>query len=176
MFEGLGCIPGEYDIKIDSSVQPVIQPTRKVPLNLRPKLRQVLDEMERRDVIVKRTDPTEWVSALLLVEKKNGSVRVCMDPVPLNKANKREHYNIPTFDDVVAEMHGKKIFTLIDMRDGFWHIMLSENSSGLCTFSTPFGRYKRLSMGLSCSPEVFQRKNMNFLVTYQTPTSFMMTL
>ena len=162
VFKGLGCVPGEYDIKIDPSVPPVIQPTRKVPLNLRPKLRQVLDEMERRGVIVKRTDPTEWVNALLLVEKKNGTLRVCMDPVPLNKAIKREHYSIPTFDDVVAEMHGKKMFTLIDMRDGFWHVKLSEASSRLCTFSTPFGRYsyERLSMGLSCSPEVFQRKNI----------------
>jgi hypothetical protein len=116
--------------------------------------------MERRGVIVKRTEPTDWVSALLLIEKKNGSLRVCMDPIPLNMAIKCEHYVTPTFDDVVAEMHGKKIFTLIDMRDRFWHVRLSEASSRLCPFSTPFGRYsyKRLSMGLSCSPNIFSRK------------------
>ena len=80
-----------------------------------------------------------------------------MDHVPLNKAIKRERYNILTFDDVVAEMHGKKIFLLIDMRDGCWQIELSEESSRLCTFSTPFGRYsyQRLVMRLSCCPEVF---------------------
>jgi hypothetical protein len=89
VFEGLGCVPGEYDIKIDPSVPPVIQPTRKVPLNLRPKLWQVLNEMERRGVIVKRTEPTDWVSALLLIEKKNGSLWVCMDPIPLNKVGYR---------------------------------------------------------------------------------------
>ncbi len=162
VFKGLGCLVGEYNITVDPSVRPVVQPTRKVPLNLRPKLKQLLDDLEQRGVIVKRTEPTDWVNALLLVEKKNGSLRVCMDPVPLNKAIKREHYTIPTFDDVVAHMHGKKLFTLIDMRDGFWQIQLNEASSKLCTFSTPFGRYsyKRLCMGISCAPEVFQRRNI----------------
>jgi hypothetical protein len=86
----VGCLDGEYNITVDPSVRPVVQPARKVPLNLRPKLKQLLDDLERRGVIVKRTEPTEWVNALSLVEKKNGSLRVCMDPVPLNKAIKRD--------------------------------------------------------------------------------------
>jgi hypothetical protein len=132
VFKGLGCLDGEYNVTIDPSVRPIVQPTRKVPLNLRPKLKQLLDDLERRGVIIKRTEPTDWVNALLLVEKKNGSLRVCMDPVPLNKAIKRERYSIPTFDDVLAHMHGKKLFTLIDMR-------------------MAFGRYSSTRPGLSCA-------------------------
>jgi hypothetical protein len=82
-FEGLSCIPGEYDITVDESVPPVVQPTRRVPLHLRPKLQQLLNDMERRGIIMKRTEPTDWCNALVIVEKKNGKLRACIDPVPL---------------------------------------------------------------------------------------------
>jgi len=154
-------MPGEYTIAVDPSVHPVVQPPRKIPLHLKPKLRVELDCMESPQIICKRNEPTDWVSALLTVEKPNGQLRVCLDPRPLNKAIKREHFQIQTFDDVIAELHGKRMFTIIDMRDGFWHIKLDDASSKLCTFNTPFGRYSylRLPFGISSSPEVFQRKN-----------------
>jgi len=161
VFTGLGAMPGEYSIAVDPSVRPVIQPPRKVPLHLKAKLRAELDRMEQQQIICKRTEPTDWVSALLTVEKPNGQLRVCLDPRPLNKAIKREHFQIPTFDDVVSELNGKRMFTIIDMRESFWQVKLDEASSKLCTFSTPFGRYSylRLPFGVSSAPEVFQRKN-----------------
>ena len=161
VFSGLGAMPGEYSIAVDPSVRPVIQPPRKIPLHLIAKLRAELDRMESLGVICKRSEPTDWVSALLTVEKPNGQLRVCLDPRPLNKAIKREHFQIPTFDDVIAELNGKRKFTIIDMRDGYWNIMLDDVSSKLCTFNTPFGRYSylRLPFGISSAPEVFQRKN-----------------
>ena len=161
VFSGLGAMPGEYSIAVDPSVRPVVQPPRKIPLHLKAKLRAELDRMEQQQIICKRNEPTDWVSALLTVEKPNGQLRVCLDPRPLNKAIKREHFQIPTFDDVIAELNGKRMFTIIDMRDGFWHIKLDDASSKLCTFNTPFGRYSylRLPFGISSAPEVFQRKN-----------------
>jgi hypothetical protein len=75
VFEGLGCIPGEYDITVDESVPPVKQPTRRVPLHLSPKLQQLLNDLERRGIILKRTEPTDWCNALVIVEKKNGNLR-----------------------------------------------------------------------------------------------------
>jgi len=90
---------------------------------------------------MKRDDPIEWVSSLLCVEKKDGSLRVCLDPKDLNRAIQREHYAIPTFEDVSAKLCGKSLFSVIDMRDGFWQVQLDEESSRLCTFNTPFGRY-----------------------------------
>jgi hypothetical protein len=161
IFTGVGCVPGEYHISVDKSVPPVIHASRKIPLNLRLKVQQQLNDMERLGIIIKRTEPTEWVNSLLIIEKKNHTLRLCLDPRQLNQAIRREHFQIPTFDDVIAELHGKKMFTVIDMRDGFWHIKLDEASSRLCTFNTPFGRYsfQRLAFGISSAPEVFQRKN-----------------
>jgi hypothetical protein len=111
VLEGLGCIPGEYDITVDESVPSDIQPTCRVPLHLRPQLQRLLTDVERRGIIMKRTEPTDWCNALVIVEKKNGKLRSSINPVPFNCAVKREQYSIPTFDDVVAEMHGKKLFT-----------------------------------------------------------------
>lgn len=116
--------------------------------------------MERNGIIVKRDEPTAWVNSMLVVEKKDGSIRLCIDPRELNRAIMREHYQVPTFDDVLPRLAGKTVFSIIDMKDGFWHVELDEESSKLVTFNTPFGRYSftRLPFGISSAPEVFQKR------------------
>jgi len=64
-----------------------------------------------------------------VVEKKDGSLRLCLDPKDLNKAIKREHYKIPTMEEIVAEFAGKKVFSTLDLKDGYWQIQLDEQSS-----------------------------------------------
>ena len=90
-------------------MRPVIHAPRCVPLSLQPKLKAALEAMLKSGTIVKRDEPTDWVSSLLLVEKPNGKIRLCLDPSDLNLAIKREHYVIPTSEDVIARLHGKKI-------------------------------------------------------------------
>jgi hypothetical protein len=162
VFGGLGCFPGEHHIVVDKNVRPVIHAPRRVPLSLQPKLKAALEAMLKSGTIVKRDEPTDWVSSLLLVEKPNGKIRLCLDPSDLNLAIKREHYVIPTSEDVIARLHGKKIFTVIDMKDAFWQIKLDDYSSRLCTFNTIFGRFSfcRLPFGVTCAPEVLQKRNM----------------
>ena len=161
VFKGLGCYPHDHHIVTDPSVSPVIHPPRRVPLSIQPKLKRQLDNMERLGVISKCEEPTDWVNSLLTVEKKDKSLRLCLDPRDLNMAIKRQHYAIPSCEDVLSRLHGKRVFTIIDMKDGFWQIKLDEASSKLCTFNTPFGRYsfKRLPFGISSAPEVFQKYN-----------------
>ena len=153
-------MPGEHHIVVDETVRPVIHLPRRVPLNLQPRLKQHLDKLVDKGILIKRDEPTDWVNSLLVVEKKDKSLRLLMDPRDLNRAIKREHHIVPMFDDIVAKLHGKNVFSVIDMADGFYHIVLDSDSSRLCTFNSPFGRYsyKRMSMGLSSSPEVFQKK------------------
>ncbi len=162
VFSGLGRFPGTYHIVVSESAVPVIHPPRRVPLALQPKLKATLEAMERNGVIVKREEPTDWVNSLLVVEKRNGSLRLCLDPRDLNKYIKREHFLIPTCDDVISHLHGKRVFSVIDMKDSFWQVALDEESSRLCTFSSPLGgRYSfaRLPFGVSCAPEVLQKRN-----------------
>lgn len=159
VFVGLGCLPGECHINTNPEVQPKVDAPRKVPFALHNRLKQELDNMGKMDVITKVTEPTEWVSSLILIEKKNGQLRVCLDPRNLNQAIKRTHYPIPSVDMVRAKVAGAKFYSTLDASSGFWMCKLSEKSSYLTTFNTPFGRYrfKRLPYGVSCAPEYFHR-------------------
>ncbi|KAK7093235.1 hypothetical protein V1264_007025 [Littorina saxatilis] len=116
--------------------------------------------MEESGVIEKVTEPTDWVNSLVVVEKPNGKLRVCIDPKELNKAIKRPHYLMPTLEDVLSKMSGAKYFSKLDARSGYWQLRLSEDLSYLTTFNTPFGRYRfqRLPFGIICAEDVFQRK------------------
>ena len=88
----VGCVPGEHHIVVDPTVKLVIHAQRKVPLAIQPKLKQLLDRHVSNSIIKKRDEPTEWVSSLLCVEKKDGSLRICLDPKDLNRAIQREHF------------------------------------------------------------------------------------
>ena len=86
---------------------------------------------------------------------------MCLDPRDLNKAVKREHFRIPTAQEISSHLAGKKIFTTLDLKDGYWQIELDKPSSILCTFNTPFGHFcfTRMPFGLNSASEVFQKKN-----------------
>lgn len=86
---------------------------------------------------------------------------MCLDPKDLNKAIKREHYKIPTIQEIATEFAGKTVFSTFDLKDGYWQVQLDEESSLLCTFNSPFGRYRftRMPFGIKSASEVFQKKN-----------------
>ena len=84
------------------------------------RLRGKLDEMERDGIIAKVDCPTDWVHNIVVVEKKNGDLRICLDPKDLNQAIRREHFQIPTYEDVVSRLGGKRFFTILDQKDSFW--------------------------------------------------------
>ena len=96
---------------------------------------------------------------MVVVPKKMANF-VCLDPKDLNRAIMREHYPLPTIEDISSRLAGAQVFTLLDVKQGFWHIKLDEQSSLLTTFDTPFGRFRwaRLPFGISIAPEIFQRK------------------
>lgn len=158
-FGELGCVNYKYHMKIDESIAPTVASARRIPISSRKKIQQELERMERLEVIQKVDEPTEWVNPMIVVEKPNGDLRICMDPQQLNQAILREHYQLPTLEEITLEMKGAKYFTKLDASSGFWQIPLDEYSSRLCTFATPFGRYRflRLPFGIKSAPEVFQK-------------------
>lgn len=118
-FEGLGCLPGLHKICVKKSVSPVVHPCRKVAFKLRQKLKEELARMEKMEVIKKIDEPTEWVSSLAIVQKKTGALRTCLDPRDLNKAIKREHFKLPTREEIMAQFVGAKWFSKLDASLGF---------------------------------------------------------
>ena len=97
---------------------------------------------------------------MVVVPKKSGAVRICVDLKPLNEGVLREPHPIPKVDDTLGLLAGATRFSKLDANSGFWQIPLSEQSRPLTTFITPFGRYQfnKLPFGISCALELFQRR------------------
>lgn len=160
VFTGLGCLPSEYNIEIDTTVAPVQNRPRKVAYALKDEFLKKIEALEAQGVIAKVETPTQWISSCLAVRKANGSVRVCIDPSDLNKAIRRNHFSLPTIEEVLPTLTNAKIFSLVDAKDGFLQVKLTDESSYLTTFWTPAGKYRwlRMPFGISSSPEEFQRR------------------
>lgn len=160
LFTGLGCLKEKYHIELINNAQPVVHPPRKIPLPLLKEFKNVLRELENSKIIRKVDEPTEWVNPIIIVRKPNGSLRICLDPHDLNLAIKREHFQLPTLDQITTKLANAKYFSKLDANSGFWQISLDDESAKLCTFATPYGRYcfLRLPYGIKSAPEVFHKR------------------
>ena len=156
----LGCIAESVHLEIDESVPPTKLAARRLPLAVRDDVKAELDRLEEMGVITQMSKPTEWISALVVERKKNGKLRLCLDPRPLNKALRRSTYPIPVIDDLLPRLSRAKFFSVCDAKNGYWQLKLDESSIDLTAMATPFGRYawKRMPFGVSPAPEIFQEK------------------
>ena len=158
---GVCCLEGNYSIQVDDSFRPVIHPPRKVPVPLRDTVKLELDNMVKNGILVKVTEPTSWVSSVVIVKKRNGKIPVCLDPFwDLNRAIKGSRYPLPTIEKVATSLSGAKVFTFLDAKCGFWQVTFNEKSSHLTTMNTPFRRYRwlRMPFGINSAPEVWQQQ------------------
>lgn len=110
----------------------------------------------------KKNEVSDYVSNLTIVEKKTkDELRLCIDPQELNSNLKDTFCLMPTIEEVTAQLAGKKYFTVLDLKDGYWQMKLDECTSKLCTFSTPFGNYRflRMPFGIKIAAQMFQKYN-----------------
>ena len=94
------------------------------------------------------------------MKKKNNKIRICIGPYELNTAMKREHYVLPILDDILHKFKESRIFSKVDLKNGYWQIELDKESSKLTTFQAndQLYRWTRLPFGLKTSSEIFQKK------------------
>ena len=159
-FGEIGTLNTTHHIEVKDNVKPVVTPVHKVPHALKPKLEKELKRMIDLDIIEPIKKPTDWVNCLVIVEKPNGKLRICLDPRPLNNAIKREHLHLLTAEEIFSQMSGACFFSKLDASSGYWQIKVDEESSHLLAFGTPLGRYrfKILPYGIHSGSEVFQRE------------------
>jgi hypothetical protein len=161
LFQGVGKVPGKVELKIDPTATPVAHPPRPVPVALRSAVQSKLQELVDADIIEKVPVgvPTPWCSALHVVPKRDGTVRLTIDPKDVNAALQREFHPTNTVEQVSQRCGKAQYFTVLDANQGYFQIQLDEKSRDLTAFNTPFGRfrYRRLPMGIKSSPELFQR-------------------
>lgn len=120
VFETLGCLKRPYSMVLKPDAVPVVQPARRIPLSLRQPLREELRRMEWAGIIKKEDGPTDWVSPLVLVWKKDSKLRVCMDPSRINEHVKRQHYQLPKREDMELELASANYFGCLELRCKFW--------------------------------------------------------
>lgn len=161
VFEGLGEFPTPHKIVLKKDAVPHVQPIRRIPQALHSRVKLKLEQLEKEGIIAKVDKPTEWLNPLVIVEKKNKDLRLCLDPKFLNNAISREHFLIPTVSEIASSLTNKSYFSVLDMKDGYFQVKITDESADYCSFGTPFGRYRflRLPFGIRSAPEVFQRKN-----------------
>ena len=151
---------GQTKLYVDPQFPPKALPCRKLPIALQEDVKKELNHLFDLGVLVPVEEPTSWVSQMAVVKKPNGLLRICIDPQPLNAALQREHYKLPTLDDVLPNLGKARVFSKFDVKQAYWHVELDRESSLLTTMITPFGRFRwsRLPFGLKVSSEIFQRK------------------
>ena len=145
-------------LHIDETVTPKRQPHRRIPYHIRKDVEIELKRLEDDDIIEKTDGPTPWISPIVVVPKKSGAVRICVDMREANKAVMREKHLMPTLDDLITDLNGATTFSTLDLRNGYHQLELHPSSRYITTFSTHVAlyRYKRLMFGINSASEIFQ--------------------
>ena len=159
LFHGIGKLKDvEVQLHIDKTIKPVAQAARRIPFHLRKQVSDELDNLERQGIIEKVEGPTPWVSPLVVIPKKKGGVRLCVDMRVPNKAIQRERHPSPTVDDLIHNLNGATVFSKLDLKAGYHQIPLAAKSRYITTFVTHKGlrRYTRLNFGTNSASEIFQ--------------------
>ena len=160
LFHGIGKLQGvEVALHIDPTITPVAQQARRIPFHLHKKVEEELEHLEQHGIIEKVDGPTPWVSPLVLIPKKNGDVRICVDMRMVNKAINRERHPTPTVDDLIHILNGAMMFSKLDLRAGYHQLVLAPESRYITTFATHKGlcRYTRLNFRTNLASEIFQK-------------------
>ena len=100
-----------------------------------------------------------WASAVVLVRKKDGSLRFCIDLRKLNARTIKDAYSLPRIEETLDCLNGAQRFTSLDLKLGYWQVELDEVSKGLTAFTVgPLGFYqcKCMPFGLTNTPATFQ--------------------
>ena len=145
-------------LHIDPDVTPRQQPHRRIPFHVREDVEKELNRLEKLDIIETVEGPTPWISPIVVVPKKSGEVRICVDMREVDKAIKREKHFMPSIDDLIADLNGTTHFSTLDLSSGYHQLELAPESRYVTTFSTHVGlrRYKRLPFGINAASEIFQ--------------------
>lgn len=144
--------------KIDTGdAKPIRQAARRLPLAKREEAEQIIKEMERDGVIEPSNSP--WASPVVLVKKKDGSTRFCVDYRRLNDVTRKDSYPLPRIDDTLDTLAESKIFSTLDLKSGYWQVGLDPADREKTAFTIGTGLYQFTVMpfGLCNAPATFER-------------------
>ena len=144
-------------MKIDTgSADPIKLRPYRTPLNNRKIIDETIDEMLDAKVIRRSRSP--WSFPVVIVDKKDGSKRFCVDFRKLNQVTKKNSYPLPVIDDILALLGKAKYFTSLDLKSGYWQVLMNESDKEKTAFACHRGlfEFNVMPFGLSNAPAVFQ--------------------
>ena len=148
---------------------------RRIPPQLYDEAREYLQEMLRLGAIRKSCSP--WASTIVLVRKKNGKLRFCIDLRKLNSKTLKDSYALPRIEQTLEHLKGSKVFSTLDLTSGYWQVEMAEECKQFTAFTVgPLGFYECEAMpfGANNAPATFQRLmeeclgdlNLNWCIVY----------
>ena len=142
---------------------PIRQRLRRQSIEERGIVQREVQDMLNKGVIEESSSP--WASPVVLVRKKDGSWRFCIDFRKLNSVTKKDTYPLPRIDDALDTLHGASFFSSLDLRSGYWQVPMHPDDKEKTAFITPDGLYhfNVMPFGLSNAPATFERLMDNVL-------------
>lgn len=144
--------------KIDTGNQPAIkQPPRRLPFHMQKEVDEHVSDMLKRGII--EPSSSAWSSAIVLVQKKDGSKRFCVDYRRLNSVTMKDAYPLPRIDESLNQLNGAKWFSTLDLNAGYWQVELDPNDKPKTAFVTRQGlfEFNVMPFGLCNAPATFER-------------------
>src|SRR5580765_4739689 len=127
------------------------------------KIREIVDDLLQRGIIKEST--SEYCARIVPIRKKNGDIRLCVDLRPLNERVSKQKYPFPVIEDCLTKISNRSVFTLLDLKDGFYNIKIHPDHTKFFAFATPNGQYEynRLPFGYCEAPAEFQKRLLMIL-------------
>jgi len=146
-----------HEIPLEAGMVPIRQLTHRLGLEKENEVSRQVQDLLNRDLI----EPAygAWCSPVVLVRKKDGSWRFCVDYRKLNSVTIQDAYPLPRIDESLDALAGSKFFSTLDLLSGYWQVPLSPDAQDKAAFITQDGlwKWKVLPLGLTSAPATFQR-------------------
>ncbi|GFX31026.1 retrovirus-related Pol polyprotein from transposon 17.6 [Trichonephila clavipes] len=137
--------------------KPVCQHHRRLAFTERQEVNKQIEEWLNEGII--RPSFSEYANPIVMVKKKDGSSRMCIDYRKLNQKLVKDKFPLPIIEDVLDTLQEAKVYSTLDLRNGFFHVDVDEDCRKYTSFIVPDGQFEfnKVPFGLSTSPGVFQR-------------------
>lgn len=157
MNQELGCVKGVQHV-IKTTSEPIRQRCYPISPALRKHVDAELDDMLKKGVVEPSSSP--WASPIVMVKKKDGSYRFCIDYRKINRVTERDAYPLPPMTQILDRLRDGKYLSSLDIKSAYWQMPMDEASKPITAFTVPFRglfQFRRMPMGLSNSPATWQR-------------------